>query len=174
MTKFEFPKDFLLGTASAAFQIEGSPNADGKGETTWDYMARVTPEVFYDNAKPEPASWFYKNYESDIAEMKELGLKSFRLSISWARILPHGTGEINQAGIDFYNRVIDLLIENGIEPFVDIYHWDTPIDIEMRGGMKNRDFVDWYTEYARICFESFGDRVKFFSTFNEPGVFCMR
>ena len=174
MIKFEFPKGFLFGTASAAFQIEGSPYADGKGETTWDYMARVTPEAFHDNATPEPASWFYKNYESDIAEMKELGLKSFRLSISWARILPHGTGEINQAGIDFYNHVIDLLLENGIEPFVDIYHWDTPIDIEVRGGMKNPDFVEWYAEYAKICFTSFGDRVKFWSTFNEPGVFCAR
>jgi len=172
MMKFAFPKDFVLGTASSAFQIEGAPYADGKGETTWDYMARVTPEKFHNQAKPDPGAWFYENYEKDIVDMGALGIKSFRLSISWARILPEGTGKINQKGIDFYNRVIDLLLENGIEPFVDLYHWDTPIALEDRGGMKSRAFVDWFGEYARICFTYFGDRVKLWSTFNEPGVFC--
>lgn len=172
MIRFEFPKDFILGTATSAFQTEGSPYADGKGETVWDYMARTTPELFYENAKPEPGAWFYRNYEEDIREMKELGIKSFRLSISWARILPEGVGEVNQKGIDYYNRVIDLLTENGIEPFVDLYHWDLPLAIEELGGMKSREFVRWFGDYARICFESFGDRVKYWSTFNEPGVFC--
>lgn len=172
MIPFDFPKGFVFGTGSSAFQIEGASYADGKGETTWDYTARVFPEKFDNNSSPEPGAWFYKNYEKDIAQMKELGLKSFRLSISWARILPNGIGKINQKGIDFYNRIIDLLVENGIEPFVDLYHWDTPQAIEALGGMKKREFVDWFGEYARICFENFGDRVKYWSTFNEPGVFC--
>lgn len=172
MTKFEFPEGFVLGTGSSAFQVEGSAYADGKGETIWDCMARVCPERFHDNAKPDPGAWFYENYEKDIAEMKELGLKSFRFSICWARILPEGTGKINQKGIDFYNHVIDLLIENGIEPFVDLYHWDTPIGIENLGGMKSREFIDWFGAYAKICFENFGDRVRYWSTFNEPNVFC--
>ncbi len=174
MTVFNFPKDFILGTASSAFQIEGSPYADGKGESTWDYMCRVHPERFYGNAKTEPGSWFYKNYEQDIKDMKELGLKSFRLSISWPRILPEGYGKINQKGIDFYNRVIDLLLENGIEPFVDLYHWDMPLGISNEGGIKDRKFIDYYLTYAKICFENFGDRVKYWSTFNEPGVFCFQ
>ena len=174
MTRFDFPAGFILGTASSAFQIEGSPYADGKGETTWDYMARTAPELFFENAKPEPGSWFYRKYEEDIADMKKLGIKSFRLSICWSRILPEGTDKINQAGIDFYDRVIGLLLENGIEPFVDLYHWDTPQAIEERGGMKTPEFIDWFGAYARICFEHFGDRVKYWSTFNEPGVFCFR
>ena len=172
MMKFEFPKGFMLGTGSSAFQIEGAVSADGKGEITWDYMSRVYPESFYNNAKTEPGAWFYKNYKEDIKAMGELGLKSFRMSISWARIIPDGIGEINQKGIDYYNEVIDLLIENGIEPFVDLYHWDTPQHIEELGGMKNRKFIDWFENYARVCFQNFGDRVKIWSTFNEPGVFC--
>lgn len=172
MMKFDFPKGFILGTGSSAFQIEGSPNADGKGENIWDYMCRVHPEKFAGGAKTEPASSFYKDYVSDIETMKELGIKSFRFSISWARILPKGKGEINQAGIDFYNSVIDRLIENGIEPFVDLFHWDLPVALEEEGGFKNRKIVDYFTDYAKICFQYFGDRVKYFSTFNEPGVFC--
>ena len=174
MTTFRFPESFIFGSASSAFQIEGSPYADGKGETTWDYMCRVCPECFHNNAKTEPGSWFYKNYEQDIADMKALGLKSFRFSISWARILPEGTGEINQKGIDFYNRVIDLLLENGIEPFVDLYHWDLPLAISNQGGIKERSFIDAYLNYVKICFENFGDRVPYWSTFNEPGVFCFQ
>jgi len=172
MITFKLPENFILGTGSSAFQIEGSPYADGKGENTWDYSCRVYPEMFSDNAKTEPGSWFYKNYEQDIADMKELGLRSFRMSISWSRILPEGTGKINQKGIDFYNRVIDLLLANGIEPFVDIFHWDLPVMLADKGGFANREIIDNYLEFAKICFESFGDRVKYWSTFNEPGVFC--
>jgi len=172
MINFDFPEGFFWGTGSSSFQIEGAPYADGKCENTWDYTARVYPEKFHNHAKTEPGAWFYKNYEKDIKDMKELGLKSFRLSISWSRILPNGNGEINQKGIDFYNQVIDLLVENDIEPFVDLYHWDTPQYIEELGGMKNPDFIDWFAEYAKICFAHFGDRVKLWSTFNEPGVVC--
>ena len=172
MITFKFPEDFIFGTGSSAFQIEGSPYADGKGENMWDYATRTYPENFKNEAKTEPASFFYKNYEKDIQNMKEQGLGSFRLSISWTRILPEGTGRVNQAGIDFYNRVIDLLIDAGIEPFVDIYHWDLPEALAEVGGFKNEKIIDCFLEYAKICFENFGDRVKFWSTMNEPSVFC--
>ncbi len=171
MITFPFPKDFLFGSASSAFQIEGAPYADGKSESIWDYMCRVYPEKFHNQAKTEPASSFYKNYKQDIADMKELGLKSFRFSLAWSRILPED-GKVNQKGIDFYNDVIDLLLENGIEPFVDLYHWDLPVWVEEQGGVRDKKFIDLFEEYARICFEAFGDRVKYWSTFNEPAVFC--
>ena len=172
MITFPFPKDFLFGTASSSFQIEGSPYADGKTETIWDYMCRVAPETFHENAKTEPASSFYKNYEQDIRDMKELGPKSFRLSLSWARIIPAADGKINQKGVDFYNRVIDLLLENGIEPFVDLYHWDMPLWVSDAGGILDRGFLDLFENYAKVCFEAFGDRVHYWSTFNEPAVIC--
>ncbi len=174
MITFPLPKDFLFGSASSAFQIEGSPYADGKSETIWDYMCRVTPERFDKNAKTEPASSFYKNFRQDIADMKELGLKSFRLSLCWARIIPGADGKVNQKGIDFYDQVIDLLLESGIEPFVDLYHWDMPMWVEEQGGLLNRGFLELFTDYAKVCFEAFGDRVKYWSTFNEPGVFCFQ
>jgi len=174
MITFPFPKDFLFGTASSSFQIEGAPYADGKAENHWDYMCRVYPESFHENAKTDPGAWFYKNYKEDIVEMKKQGLKTFRMSLSWTRILPGLTGEVNPKGIAFYNDVIDRLLENGIEPFVDLYHWDTPMALEEQGGMKDRKFLDYFLEYAKVCFENFGDRVKYWSTINEPGVFCFQ
>ncbi len=171
MITFPFPEDFLFGSGSSAFQIEGSPYADGKSESIWDYMCRVYPEKFHDQAKTEPASSFYKNYKQDIADMKTLGLKSFRFSLSWCRILPE-EGKVNQKGIDFYNDVIDRLLQNGIEPFVDLYHWDLPMWVEEQGGLRDKRFIELFEEYARVCFEAFGDRVKYWSTVNEPGVFC--
>ncbi len=174
MITFPFPDGFLFGTGSSAFQVEGSPYADGKSETIWDYMCRVWPEKMHGSAKTEPASSFYKNYEKDITDMKEQGLRSFRFSISWARILPDLNGTPNPKGIEHYNRVIDLLLENGIEPFVDLYHWDTPMALENAGGMKTRQFIDHFLTYAKVCFENFGDRVRYWSTFNEPSVFCYR
>lgn len=172
MITYRFPDDFLFGTGSSAMQIEGSPYADGKGENTWDYATRVNPERFADAAKTEPAASFYKHFEEDIKEMKAQGLTSFRFSISWSRILPEGTGRINPVGIAFYNRVIDLLIENGIEPFVDIFHWDLPLVLANEGGFKNRKIIDYFVEFASVCFQNFGDRVKLWSTINEPSVFC--
>lgn len=172
MVRFDFPEDFLFGTATSSFQAEGSAYADGKGESIWDYTFRTKPELFYKGASPDTGSFFYKHYKEDIKEMKALGIKSFRLSIAWSRILPNGVGEVNQKGIDFYNDVINELLKNGIEPFVDIYHWDMPQAIMEKGGFKNREMIKWFTDYARVLFESFGDRVKFWSTMNEPAVFC--
>ena len=172
MVSFEFPEKFLFGTGSSCYQIEGSAYADGKTENMWDWATRLYPEK-YKNTKTEPTSGFYKHYKEDIKEMKELGLKSFRFSISWTRIFPEKDGEINQAGVDFYNDVIDRLLENGIEPFVDIYHWDLPVYLMEIGGFSNREIIKYYTKFAKACFENFGDRVKLWSTMNEPSVFCV-
>lgn len=172
MIRFGFPKGFMFGTGTSSYQTEGSPYADGKGENIWDRATQDYPDLFKNNAKTEPGASFYKRYAEDIAAMKEQGLTTFRFSISWARILPEGTGRINQKGIDHYNKVIDLLLENGIEPFVDLFHWDLPYAIAEQGGFKNRKIIDYFVEYAKICFENFGDRVKLWSTMNEPSVFC--
>jgi len=171
MVSFKFPDGFLYGTGSSCYQVEGSPYADGKSENMWDWATKLYPEK-YKNTKTEPTSAFYKHYKEDIAEMKELGIKSFRFSISWTRIFPEKDGEINQAGVDFYNDVINTLIENGIAPFVDIYHWDLPVYLMEIGGFSNREIIKYFTKFAKACFENFGDRVKLWSTMNEPSVFC--
>ena len=173
MIKFKLPEGFLLGTGSSAHQVEGAPYADGKGENIWDFEHRVNPEYFHNNASTKEGAFFYDNFEKDIEDMREQGLKSFRFSISWTRIFPRGYGEINQAGIDHYNRVIDCLLAAGIEPFVDIFHWDLPQALAEEGGWKNRDIIGHFVNFARVCFESFGDRVKYWSTMNEPSVFAM-
>lgn len=168
---FDFPKDFIFGTASSCYQVEGSAYADGKTENIWDYACRVYPEKFKN--KTEPTSGFYKHFREDIAQMKEQGLRSFRMSLSWTRIIPKIDGKVNKAGIDFYNEVIDCLLENGIEPFVDIFHWDLPLYLLEIGGFTNREIIRHFTHFAGVCFENFGDRVKFWSTMNEPSVFCI-
>lgn len=171
MISFRFPEGFLFGTGSSAHQVEGAPYADGKGENIWDHECRVNPGRFHNGATTEQGAFFYENFERDIQDMKEQGLKSFRFSISWTRILPCGYGEVNPLGIAHYNRVIDCLLAAGIEPFVDVYHWDLPQTLAARGGWKNREIIDHFVNFARICFESFGDRVKYWSTMNEPSVF---
>ena len=171
MIKFEFPKDFLFGTGSSCYQFEGSPYADGKTENIWDWAVRTEPEKYKYN-KTEPTSGFYKNFREDVAEMKRQGLKTFRFSISWTRLLPEKDGEVNQKGVDFYNELINLLLENGIEPFVDIFHWDLPLYLMEIGGFSNKEIIHYFTKFAKACFENFGDRVKLWSTMNEPSVFC--
>ena len=171
MITFKLPEGFLLGTGSSAHQVEGAPYADGKGENIWDHEHRVNPTYFHNCSSTKEGAFFYDNYEKDIEDMKEQGLKSFRFSISWTRIFPRGYGEINQAGIDHYNKVIDCLLAAGIEPFVDVFHWDLPQALAECGGWKNRGIIEHFVNFARVCFENFGDRVKYWSTMNEPSVF---
>jgi 6-phospho-beta-glucosidase len=161
MITFKLPEGFLLGTGSSAHQVEGAPYADGKGENIWDHEHRVNPTYFHNCSSTKEGAFFYDNYEKDIEDMKEQGLKSFRFSISWTRIFPKGYGEINQAGIDHYNKVIDCLLAAGIEPFVDVFHWDLPQALAEEGGWKNRDIIEHFVNFARVCFENFGDRVKY-------------
>lgn len=163
-----FPKDFLWGASSSAFQIEGGWDEDGKGKTVADFNSFKKSTV---QADSKVASDFYHHWKEDIDLMKELGLKTYRFSLSWARIIPDGDGEINQAGIDFYNKVIDYLIECDITPFVTLYHFDLPYAlVEKYNGWESRDCAFAFERYAKICFENFGDRVKFWQPHNEQNL----
>ena len=165
--QFPFPKDFLWGAACSAYQIEAACRDGGKKPTVYDHFARLYPDR-YKNALPDSAADFYHRYREDIALMKQYKLKAFRFSICWARIMTEVDGEINPEGIAYYNDVIDTLLENGITPLFDLFHCDLPMFVIEKGGPKNPDFVGWFTRYAKVCFENFGDRVKLWSTVNEP------
>ncbi|WFB35904.1 GH1 family beta-glucosidase [Kiritimatiellota bacterium B12222] len=160
-------KDFYWGTATSAHQIEGAWLEDGKGLNIWDTFSH-TPGKITNNDHSEVACDHYHLFEQDIALMKTLGVNSYRFSIAWSRILPNGKGEVNPAGIDFYNRLIDGCLAVGITPFVTLYHWDLPLTLQMENdGWLGQVTVDAFTEYAQVCFDAFGDRVKHWITFNE-------
>jgi beta-glucosidase len=165
-----FGEDFIWGVSTAAFQIEGSCAIDGKGESIWDVFAGKKGKILNDDS-PVVACDFYNQYKKDIDLIKELNIPNFRFSISWPRIFPNGTGEINQPGVDYYNQVIDYCIESGIEPWVTIYHWDLPNALELKGGWTNRNIIEWFTAFVTVCAEKFGDRVKRWMVMNEPAVF---
>ncbi len=163
-----FPKDFLWGASSSAFQIEGGWDEDGKGMTVADFNSFKRSDR---QADSRVASDFYHHYEEDIALMKELGMHIYRFSLSWARIIPDGDGEVNEKGIAFYDRVIDLLIQNGIRPFVTLYHFDLPYAlVEKYNGWEDRRCADAFERYARVCFEHYGDRVKYWQVINEQNL----
>jgi beta-glucosidase len=166
----DFGKDFIWGTATAAYQIEGGWDADGKGESIWDHFSHK-PGKIYKHQTADVAADFYHRYESDIALMKQMNIPASRFSIGWSRILPNGTGQVNQKGVDFYNRVIDTCLKNNIEPWVTCYHWDLPQALQARGGWKSRDVLGGFEEYVSVCARSFGDRVKNWMVFNEPLAF---
>jgi beta-glucosidase len=165
-----FGDDFKWGVATAALQVEGSCDSDGKGESIWDVFSAKRGKI-RNGDKPHMACDFYKRYKEDIDLIKQLNIPNFRFSISWPRILPQGTGEVNQLGIDHYNQVIDYCISQGVEPWITLYHWDLPQALEAKGGWTNREVVNWFSEYVRICAHSFGDRVKYWMVMNEPSVF---
>ncbi|PAD22861.1 glycoside hydrolase family 1 protein [Terribacillus saccharophilus] len=165
---YKFPEGFWWGSATSATQIEGAANKDGKGKNIWDHWYELESNRFFNNVGPESTSDFYHHYKEDIHLMKEIGHNSFRISISWSRLIPAGRGEVNQKAVTFYNAVIDNLIDNGIEPFVNLYHFDMPLDLQNVGGWESREVVEAYKDYAKICFDLFGDRVKKWFTFNEP------
>ena len=169
---FKFPKDFLFGCASSAYQIEAGCNEDGKGENVNEHYHTHFPEKFC-GGNPAFAADFYHRYREDIKDMKELGLKAFRFSISWSRIFPKNPTDINQAGIDYYDDMINALIEADIVPMFDLWHSDLPYWVIEMGGVVCPDFVQWFGTYAKLCFEKFGDRVKFWSTINEPSINVM-
>lgn len=165
-----FGNDFAWGVSTAAFQIEGACDHDGKGASIWDVFVNRAGKIKSGHS-PAIACDFYNQYQQDIDLVKQLNIPNFRFSISWARILPKGTGEINQAGIDYYNRVIDYCLQNSVEPWVTLYHWDLPYELELKGGWTNRESVGWFTNYVQLCGQCFGDRVKYWMVMNEPGVF---
>lgn len=162
-----FPKDFLWGTATAAYQIEGAWNKNGKGLSIWDLFCEKTGAV-KNGDNGHIACDHYHRYKEDIALMKKLEIKAYRFSVAWTRILPNGTGEVNNKGIEFYNNLIDELIKNGIEPVMTMYHWDLPAELHYRGGWLNPKIADYFAEYAKVIAENFTDRVKKIITINEP------
>ena len=165
-----FSKGFLWGTATASYQIEGGAFEDGRGYTVWDDFCR-TPGKVFSMHNGDVACDHYHRYKEDVKMMADMGIKAYRFSIAWSRILPEGKGEINQKGIDFYNSLIDELIKYNIKPCLTLFHWDLPFGLYRLGGWQNPQIVDWFAEYAKIVAENFGDRVKFFMTFNEPQCF---
>ncbi|NLD49628.1 MAG: beta-glucosidase [Clostridiaceae bacterium] len=167
MSKVLFPKDFIWGTATAAYQIEGGFNEDGKGESIWDRFSH-TPGKIHNRDTGDTACDHYHRYEEDIILMKQLGIQSYRYSISWPRIFPDGKGKINQKGLDFYLRLTDKLLENGIAPAVTLYHWDLPQKLQDIGGWTNREVTDYFTDYSEKIFSSLGDMVNIWFTHNEP------
>lgn len=164
-----FPKNFTWGAAAAAYQIEGAWNEDGRGPSIWDTFSQQPGKIF-ENHNGNVACDHYHRWREDIALMKAGGLRAYRLSLSWPRIQPLGTGKINAAGLAFYDRLIDGLLEAGITPWVTLYHWDLPLALQHRGGFLTRDMVEWFGDYAALVADKFGDRVKNWMTFNEPPV----
>ncbi|GLT60703.1 hypothetical protein SLA2020_334590 [Shorea laevis] len=170
-----FPEGFIFGAGSSAYQLEGATNSDGRKPSIWDTFVRQYPEKISDHSTGDVADEFYYHYKEDIALMKEIGLDSFRFSISWPRILPGGkvSRGVNQEGVDFYNSLIDELLSNGIQPFVTLFHGDLPQTLEDEyGGFLSPDIVNDYRDYVDFCFNEFGDRVKHWVTLNEPNLFA--
>jgi beta-glucosidase len=169
MTRLTFPKDFIWGAATAAYQIEGAWNEDGKGESIWDTFTHK-PYRILNGDTGDIACDHYHHMPEDVVLMKRLGLKSYRFSISWPRILPQGIGDVEPRGLDFYDRLVDNLLNAGIIPMATLNHWDFPQALQDRGGWPNRDSADWFTEYAKVIFEKLADRIPFWATHNEPFV----
>lgn len=165
-----FAKDFVWGAATSSYQIEGTGRDSGKGQNIWDVFTKEPGRV-YEGHTGDIACDHYHRFREDVAYMKELGLKGYRFSIDWSRVLPEGTGKVNEKGIDFYNALIDELLEQGIEPYIILYHWELPYEIYKRGGWMNPEIVEWFGQYARLVAERFSDRVKYFFTLNEPQCF---
>ena len=167
LTSQDFGSDFTWGVAHAAHQVEGAWDADGKSPSIWDTFAH-RPGKIRDGSNADVACDFYNRFESDTDLVQELGFGAQRFSVSWPRVLPGGTGRVNQKGLDFYSRLVDANLERGIEPWLTLYHWDLPQVLQDRGGWTNRDIVGWFGEYASLIAEHLGDRVKNWMIFNEP------
>lgn len=162
-----FPSNFIWGAATASFQIEGAVNEDGREPSIWDVFCK-TPGKIFNAHTGDIACDHYHRYKEDVAIMAEIGLQAYRFSIAWPRIIPNGTGAVNQKGLAFYDHLVDSLLEKNITPFATLYHWDMPYSIYNRGGFLNNDSVKWFGDYAAVVGKHLGDRVKNFFTFNEP------
>lgn len=173
--RYSFPKGFIFGTASSSYQYEGAINEGGREPSIWDTFTRAYPER-NNMSNGDVALDFYHRYKEDIKLMKEINMDAFRLSISWSRILPRRrlSGGVNKEGVKFYRNLIDELLANGLQPFVTLFHWDLPQALEDEyGGFLNSQIIDDFRDFARICFEEFGDKVKLWATINEPWVYSI-
>ncbi|MEW5817846.1 MAG: family 1 glycosylhydrolase, partial [Spirochaetota bacterium] len=171
MSEIRFPADFKWGTATAAYQIEGYPLADGASPSIWHQFSH-TPGKIRNNENGDIACDHYHRYEEDLENIKKLGLNAYRYSISWPRIVPE-PGKVNQKGLDFYRRLTDLLLEKGITPLITLFHWDTPAWLQEKGGFAKRTVIDHIHFYSEVLFREFGDRVKNWVTINEPFVYAV-
>jgi beta-glucosidase len=169
MTAPAFPEDFVWGAATASYQIEGAVDADGRGPSIWDSFSH-TPGRVANGETGDVACDHYHRYREDVALMAELGLDAYRFSVSWSRVLPEGTGRVNEAGLDFYDRLVDELLAHGITPHMTLYHWDLPQALEDAGGWPTRATAEAFAEYAAVVARRLGDRVRHIATFNEPYV----
>ncbi|MEJ6010804.1 GH1 family beta-glucosidase [Novosphingobium aquae] len=164
--------NFLWGVSTSAYQIEGASEADGRGQSIWDEFTAL-PGVVANGDTGAVACDHYNRWPEDIGLMEQLGIGAYRFSLSWPRLFPEGVGQPNERGAEFYDRLIDALLERGIDPWICLYHWDLPQALQDRGGWANRDVANWYADYARFVADRFGDRAKAFITFNEPSVFTL-
>jgi len=164
-----FPQGFLWGAATSAYQVEGSPVADGAGASIWHRFAH-TPGRIANGDTGDVACDHYRRWSEDVEWMRRLRLSAYRLSASWSRVLPTGRGQVNAKGLDFYSRLVDRLLERGIAPMVTLYHWDLPADLDDLGGWLDRDIAGWFSDYAEVMYKTLGDRVPHWATLNEPWV----
>ncbi|KAJ6947882.1 linamarase family protein 1 [Populus alba x Populus x berolinensis] len=176
-SRYSFPDDFVFGTSSSAYQYEGETNKHGRGPAIWDTFTEEHTERINDHSNGNVAVDFYHRYKEDVQRMKEMGMDAFRFSISWSRVLPHGrlSAGVNEEGIKFYNDLIDDLLKNGLQPYVTLFHWDTPQALEDKyGGFLSPNIVNDFRDFVDLCFQKFGDRVKKWITLNEPWMFSVQ
>ncbi|HEY9683345.1 MAG TPA: GH1 family beta-glucosidase [Oculatellaceae cyanobacterium] len=164
---FVFPRGFVWGTATASYQIEGACDADGKGRSIWDTFTH-TPGKIHKDEVGDVACDHYNRYVEDVALMQHLNCKAYRFSISWPRIFPNGHGQINPKGLEFYDRLVDEMMQRGIEPYITLYHWDLPQALQEKGGWANRDTAGYFADYSAAVVKRLGDRVSHWITLNEP------
>jgi len=170
MLRMSFPEGFVWGASTAAYQVEGAWNEDGKGPSVWDVFCRQEGAI-YRGHTGEVACDHYHHYDDDVAVMKEIGLTGYRFSVSWPRVLPNGIDPVNEKGLAFYDRLVDRLLEAGIEPYLTLFHWDYPYELFLRGGWLNPDSPEWFAAYAETVTRRLSDRVTHWMTLNEPQVF---
>jgi beta-glucosidase len=169
----KFPDGFNWGVATSAYQVEGAVAADGRGRSIWDAFCE-RPGMIADNSSGAVACDHYHRWESDLDLMRSLGIGSYRFSVAWPRVLPEGRGRVNRRGLDFYDRLVDGLLDRGISPLVTLYHWDLPQALQDRGGWENRDCADWFSDYATVVFAALGDRVPRWLTINEAKIIAQQ
>lgn len=167
MSILQFPEGFLWGVATSAYQVEGASHEDGRGPSIWDSFCR-TPGKVYGEHNGDVACDMYHRYPEDVKLMAEMGVRAYRFSIAWPRIFPNGDGELNEAGLAFYHRLVDELLKYGIEPNCTLYHWDLPQALQDRGGWENRETIGHFVRYAETVFRSLGTKIKMWGTINEP------
>ncbi|CAL5016404.1 unnamed protein product [Urochloa decumbens] len=175
ISRRRFPEGFIFGTASSAYQYEGAVKEGGRGPSIWDTYSHQHKEKIIGGSNGDVAVDSYHRYKEDVGLMKHMGMDAYRFSISWSRILPNGSlkGGVNKEGVRYYNNLIDELLLKGVQPFVTLFHWDTPQALEDKyGGFLSPNIINDYKDYAEVCFKEFGDRVKHWITFNEPWSFC--